>query len=123
MKKSIILIVGIAIGFLLSVSIYVYYSFKQIGEPPKAKVEHTKKMIEEEQSQAGTTCMEAPTMVRGYVDSIAPYIEMLKKNERIDPSSPVLLEGRKTVEIFFTCRRINMMAEADKLELPSPPNI
>jgi hypothetical protein len=121
MGKTIILVIGVAIGFLLSVAIYVYISFQTIGEPPKSRVELTKKLIQERQNELGMTCAEAPDVIRKYLDSIPPFIEKLNKNERIDSADPILREGKIANEMFFTCRLLSNRAKADYLEFPMSP--
>ena len=121
MGKTIILAIGVAIGFLLSIATYVYISFQTIGEPPKSRVEFTKKHIQEKQNELGMTCAEAPDVIRKYLDSIPPFIDKLSKNERIDSSNPILREGKIANEIFFTCRLLSNMAKADHIEFPMSP--
>jgi hypothetical protein len=121
MGKTIIFVIGVVVGFLLSVAAYFYISFQTIGDPPKSRVEITKKQIQEKQNQLGMTCAEAPEVIRKYLDSIPPFVDKLNKNERIDSFNPILREGKIANEIFFTCGLLNNMAKADHIEFPMSP--
>jgi hypothetical protein len=123
MGKTITFIIGVVVGFLLSVAAYFYISFQKIGEPPKSRVEFTRKLIQEKQKELGMTCAEGAEAIPKYIDSIPTFVDKLKNNERIDSSNPVLLEGTKVREIFATCGVLNRMAKADNLELPMPPMV
>jgi hypothetical protein len=123
MGKTITFVIGVVVGFLLSVAAYFYISFQTIGDPPKSRVEFTNKQIQEKQNELGMTCAEAPDVIRKYLDSIPPFIEKLSKNERIDSSNFILLEGNRVREIFYTCDKLNRMAKAAHIEFPLSPMV
>lgn len=113
-------IVGIALGFLLTVIfLFTYIIFFPNDSSSNARLNFALNELDKEQNRLGIQCLDGDQFVLDYIDAVAPVIEKISSGQRLQISDSIILQGEKVSDVMTTCSTLKNMMEVDDYHILS----
>lgn len=110
--------IGIAIGLLLAVVLFVAYTiFFSYENPSEKRLAFALNQLDQEQKRLGIRCLDGDKFLLSYIDAVGPVIEKLVNGERLSESHSIIALGSKAFDMMNTCARLKMMIETDNHDI------
>lgn len=116
-KKHIKTFVGIALGLLMAVMLYVAFFPRE--NPSKARLDFALNELDKEQKRLGIQCVDGDKFILDYIDAVVPIVEKMANGQQLSASDPIIAQGDKAFDVMTTCGLLKNMTEADNLHILS----
>lgn len=116
-KKYIKTFVGIALGLLLAVMLYV--AFFPRDNPSKARLDFALSELDKEQKRLGIQCVDGDKFILDYIDAVDPIVDTMANGRQLSASDPIIAQGDKVSDVMATCSLFKSMTEADGFHILS----